>query len=675
MPARLRPGRAVYALGALVAVSTVARFALSRGVDAPWIAPDEDLYGLLGRALVHGHGLTILGERAPYYSLLYPAFVGVPFLGRDLASGITVVQALQALLMSATAIPVFFWARPLAGSRAALLASALTLLMPGLAYSGLLMSEALYLPVAVVACSALAQCLCEPTAARQAALLGAVGLALATRLQAIGLVPTIVAALLVLAVSERSTATVRRMLPTLVVLAGASAAWIVVRLATGGLGSSVGAYAPLAQAAHYSIRDIGSSIAEQAGAVALLTLGVPLVGLGLLTWTTLRGREPERGVRALVATTVAYLGVTVLEVGAFASRFVQHLTERQLLSLAPLVFIAFAVWLRRGLPRPQPATSVIAVVVAASALLLPVERITTPAAAVDALSTIPLEHLRRHLSESSFETVYAVAAALLLLLAVVVPRRFGPVLAGIVVLALAAGSIVASREIRQRSRAERESTFSGAPPAWMDANGAHDVGFLLTGELLWPGVWHQLFWNSSISGVLHLHGAALPGAAPQEEVSIAPDGSLIRASGAPVEFGELAAPSTVTLAGTSVWALRPNADQPGVTLWRLAGPARVLQRVTGLRPNGDVYGGTSARIEVFGCGPGELQLTLLGKQGFATRIRSGGRTLAERAIPPQGVWRPAVRAPANADGSGSCTFELQSDGLVGSTRIEFVRGV
>ena len=124
MPARLRPERAVYALGALVAVSTVARFALSRGVDAPWIAPDEDLYGLLGRALVHGHGLTILGERVPYYSLLYPAFVGVPFLGRDLASGITVVQALQALLMSATAIPVFFWARPLAGSRAALLAAA-----------------------------------------------------------------------------------------------------------------------------------------------------------------------------------------------------------------------------------------------------------------------------------------------------------------------------------------------------------------------------------------------------------------------------------------------------------------------------------------------------------------------------------------------------------------------
>ena len=675
MPARLRPGRAVYALAALVAVSTVARFALSRGVEAPWIAPDEDLYGLLGRALVHGHGLTILGERVPYYSLLYPAFVGVPFLGRDLASGITVVQALQALLMSATAIPVFLWARPLAGSRGALLAAALTILMPGLAYSGLLMSEALYLPVAVLACWALARCLCEPTVARQAVLLGAVALALATRLQAIGLVPTIVAALLVLAVAERSTATVRRMLPTLAVVAGASAAWIVVRLATGGLGSSVGAYAPLAQAAHYSIRDVGSSIAQQTGAVSLLTLGIPLVGLGLLTWTTLRGREHDRGVRALVATTVAYLGVTVLEAGAFASRFVEHLTERQLLSVAPLVFIAFAVWLQRGLPRPQPATSVIAVVVAASALLLPVQRITTPAAAVDALSTIPLEHLRRHLSESSFETVYAIVAALLLLLAVVVPRRFGPVLAGIVVCALAAGSIVASREIRERSRAERESAFSGAPPAWIDENGGHDVGHARDRR---AALARRV--APALLELVHLGPRAPPRRCLARSRS---------ARGGIRRTGRLAAPSlgraarvrraryrrTLTLAGTPLWALRASADQPGVTLWQLAGPPRVLQRVTGLRRTATSTEERARESRSSACGPGELHLTLLGKQGFATRIRSGGRTLAERAIPPQGVWRPAVRAPASADGSGRCDFELQSDGLIGSTRIEFVPGV
>ena len=110
-----------------------------------------------------------------------------------------------------------------------------------------------------------------------------------------------------------------------------------------------------------------------------------------------------------------------------------------------------------------------------------------------------------------------------------------------------------------------------------------------------------------------------------------------------------------------------------MTLWNVESPVRVLLRVRGLQPNGDLYGGSSARIEVFGCGPGELQLTLLGKQGAPTTIWLDGQLLAERAIPPETVWRPSVPAPAAADGLGRCVYELDSEGLVGSTRIEFVR--
>ncbi|TML47314.1 MAG: hypothetical protein E6G20_08830 [Actinobacteria bacterium] len=95
------------ALGGIVLVSTVVRFALSRGVDAPWIAPDEQLYGLLGRSLVTGHGLKVLGQSVPYYSLLYPLLVGLPSLWSDTAAAVTWAQALQALLMSATAVPAY----------------------------------------------------------------------------------------------------------------------------------------------------------------------------------------------------------------------------------------------------------------------------------------------------------------------------------------------------------------------------------------------------------------------------------------------------------------------------------------------------------------------------------------------------------------------------------------
>ena len=85
------------------------------------------------------------------------------------------------------------------------------MLIPGLTYSGLLMSEALYYPVATLGVWALASCLRDPTLSRQAVLLGAVAVALATRLQAIGFGAAIVVGVCLVAASERSLAPLRRM--------------------------------------------------------------------------------------------------------------------------------------------------------------------------------------------------------------------------------------------------------------------------------------------------------------------------------------------------------------------------------------------------------------------------------------------------------------------------------
>jgi hypothetical protein len=673
MPARRRPDRALLALGALVALSTGLRFALSRGVDAPWIAPDEQLYGLLGRSLVSGDGLTLLGQPVAYYSLLYPLLVGLPFVWANLEDGVRAVQFMQALLMSLTAVPVFLWARPLAGRRWAIGAAALTVLIPGLAYSGLLMSEALYYLVATVAVWALAVCLATPTRGHQLWLLAAVGVAFATRLQAVGLAGTIVVALGLLAVAERSLAPFRRLALTLAILGVGGAVWVAVRVHAGGIGQLLGAYAPLTEAGKYSVGDIAQSLVWETGAVALVTVAVPLVGLGILAWETLRGAEPEPAARALVASALSYAVVTLILVGAFASRFVEHVTERQLLSVAPPVFVAFAVWLHRGAPRPQPATSVVAFVVAAAALLLPLDRVTTPAAYADSPSVIPLELLSHHLHKSSLEGLYAGVLALLLLAAVLLPRRAMPAVALVVAFALGAGSVIASREIRDRSQVERARTFSGVPVDWVDAAGEQDVGLLVTGQRLWPSTWELLFWNDSIRTVVRLRGAESPGIVPQEVATIRPDGRLETAPGADPTVAAIAAPSGTSIVGDELATLPASFEQAGMSLWRVDPPLRVSRRVLGVKPNGDLYGGSTARVVVFGCGPGELQLTLLGKEGKPTRILWGDRVLAERAIPPGAVWRPAVEAPAAATSGGRCVFRIQTDGLVGSTRIEYVR--
>lgn len=167
--------------------------------------------------------------------------------------------------------------------------------------------------------------------------------------------------------------------------------------------------------------------------------------------------------------------------------------------------------------------------------------------------------------------------------------------------------------------------------------------------------------------------SGVAGIVPQEVATIRPDGRLETATGADPRVKAIAAPMGTSIVGEELATLPASFEQAGMSLWRVEPPLRVSRRILGLKPNGDLYGGSTARVVVFGCGPGELQLTLLGKEGKPTRILWGDRVLAERAIPPGAVWRPAVEAPTAATRGGRCVFRIQTDGLVGSTRIEYVR--
>ena len=113
------------ALAALVLVSTAFRAWAAVSVPVPWIAPDEMVYGLLGRSLYLHGSLEILGGPTPFYSLLVPALVGFPLSAFGLATGLDVLQGLQALAMSLAAVPVYLWGRSLVSRGWALAAAAL----------------------------------------------------------------------------------------------------------------------------------------------------------------------------------------------------------------------------------------------------------------------------------------------------------------------------------------------------------------------------------------------------------------------------------------------------------------------------------------------------------------------------------------------------------------------
>ena len=124
------------------------------------------------------------------------------------------------------------------------------------------------------------------------------------------------------------------------------------------------------------------------------------------------------------------------------------------------------------------------------------------------------------------------------------------------------------------------------------------------------------------------------------------------------------------LAGKELTRYGPATDMTGLTLWRAAAPLRVRWVTSGVQPNGDIVG--TARVRVLGCAKGHLSLTLLGKQGTPVQISVGGLKALTVTPPANSVWSGDVPAPATADGTNPCVYEIASPGLVGSTRIEFV---
>jgi 4-amino-4-deoxy-L-arabinose transferase-like glycosyltransferase len=658
-------------LALLVAVAAAVRFLGSRSFEAPWIAPDEEIYALLGRSLWETGAFEILGASAPYYSALYPALVGLPFAVADAGDGLAAVQALQAVVMSSVAVPVYLWGRTLVSTTWALSAAALALLVPALAYSGLVMSETLFYVVTTWALWALARALEKPSVGRQAVAGLAVAAAVLTRLQAVVLLPALVVAVALLAGFTRSTVPFRRFAVAFGLVGAAAIVWVALRAVEGGSWQEVlGAYATVAER-EYSLGRAAEFVAWHLADVALLTLGIPLLALLVLVVPALGGREGDPRVRAFLALAVAYVGLLAIEVGAFASRFVGHLAERQLVTAAPPLFLALALWLHRGAPRPQPAASIAALLVGAAVLLLPVRDLAVPEAAPDGFFTIPLEQLADATSAATMEATYLVGSVFMLALFVFLPRRAAPALVVLVAVGLLAASTIATAEVSDLSRRERVRVFGSGDPAWVDRSADGPVSLLWTGERYWPAVWEHLFWNRRIDEVLRMTDQPVPGPVPQRPVTPRADGTLFDASGRGGDPALLVASRSLTFAGDRLAELPATPDHDALVLWRPERPARVLTWATGILPNGDLMG--LSRVQVFDCGPGRLELTLLGKEGKPFLVRLDGRDVYRRTLAPGEIARPKLAAPAGARGGTRCVYELDSAGLMGSTRVDFVR--
>ena len=641
----------------LVAVSILGRILLGREIPTPWIAPDEMIYGIVGRTLYSSGRLAIENADSDFYSLVYPALIGGPLAWLSPHRGYEVAKALGAVSMSLAAVPAYLWARSIVSKRAAVLVAALTLALPALAYSGLLMTETVFYPVLVLVCWIAALTLVAPTLRNQLLLVGLVAVAVLTRLQAGVLVLVFPTAALLAGVGLRTLP--RRFAITFLGFGGIIAAWLIWRLSGGG--GALGAYTDAASG-HYHLISVVRYVFYHGGDLVLLTGFFPACAAALL-WFERRGLSAEARAALSVATALSLW--LVLQVGVFASHYVGHLAERDMIAAAPPLFLCLAVWLELGAPRTLRRTLLVSGVALVAVLAWPLHTLLAPAALPDAAGLIPIHRLghQRLLLDGGL-----LLAALILILA---PRRILRAVPYVLIALLGAGSVMAEQYAATQARLSQR-TMLGPRLDWIDSSAKGPTALLYGDKFQWPAVWESLFWNRKLVGVYALPGAKLIGPAPGAYVALSNSGEvLVAGRGLPqryavAELGLLANGKPIADAGTS-----PGGMVAPWRLWQLDGPLTLAGRASGFQPNGDIYRG--ATVHAFDC-PAALKLTLLAKQDEQITLYRQGSLFRRLNVKlgTEPIKELHVIVPSLPSAHGPCNFVIKSTGLLGTDLVAVV---
>lgn len=635
----------------MAVASTLLHWLAGRRLHGLWIMPDEGVYAARAIALWRHGSLPLLHGPGAGYGVLYPAVAGLPLSFGSITHGYALLKLVQALVVSLAAVPVYVFGRRLMAPSYALLAAVLTVASPLLLYSGLVMTEVLFYPLAAVALLAVAHAIASGTFRDQAVAFALIFAAVLTRTQAVVFVAVFAAAILLDAAFARERPRLRSFWPTWMLLVTA-----VVVLAA--FPSVVGSYAVTLRGSYPFGPALRLSF-DHLSYLALATGLAPFAALVLLSAAALRGREPDPVARALIAVCVAATGLVVLQVGFFSARYAPYLLGRNLAPLPPLLFLVFALWLARGAPRKLATATLAAFAVLCVVLLAPWNALVVPAAFANTLDLLLINRVHGHQPVN----VVMVFSILVLLTFVVVPRRAALVLPAIVLAVLVAASAVASNQLTQV--VNDAQAVLGPDRGWIDQAARSNVAYLYDGEAFWNIVWQERFWNPRIDHVYSIRPTNVAGPMPQTPVTVGPGGQL------PLHERYVVASDRHTFIGTRVAHLaQQGLDVSGLTLWRLKGTPRLSTIEAGVQPNGDMTG--PATINVYDCKHGRLQLTLLPKLTNVLRILLDGRLVLRQTIGGLSTWNGTVPVPTPARAQ-RCTFTIVGQQLLGSTHIDFTR--
>jgi glycosyltransferase involved in cell wall biosynthesis len=577
-------------LAALVVVSAVFRYGLSRRVVAPWIMVDELIYSELAKSFAATGHFLIRDVHHGAYGAVYPLLISPAWrVFASVPDAYAAAKTIGSVLMSLTAIPVYFLARRLLSPLWSLLAAALAVAVPSMMYTGTLMTETVFYPIFVCVALTLVLALERPTITRQLVLLALCLLAFLTRSQAIVLVPAVATAPLLLAWLDRRRVVrvVREFRVLYAALAVAVVGVLVVELARG--------KSPLDVLGSYSVTGHASYRPDQVLKwllyhVSELDLYLGIVPFAALLLLTALGRSLDRALRVFLAAALPLTVWLLLEVAAFASALSPRVEERNMFYVAPLFLIALLAWIGHGMQRPARAAAVCALVAAALPGALPYHQLIGTSAEADTLALLPLWWLQEAVvSPSTIGVLVVVAAAALAVVFLTISPRYALVLPALVFLWFAFATERIERFDHGFPEASVGALFQGMTTSrrdWIDAAVGRDasVAFVYSGKdpTLQPlPLWENEFWNRSVGPVYYLRQPSL-GGLPETHVTPGADGVLTLPNDAPVRSRYVLTDTSVPLAGKIIG----RDEVRGIVLLRTDGTVGIAYRTSGIYPDG-----------------------------------------------------------------------------------------
>jgi hypothetical protein len=322
------------------------------------VMADELLYLDLARSMAHsGSPLPVVrNQHVAVYSVLYPLLLA-PVVGLfDAPTAFQAIRVVNIVLLVSTAVPAYLLTHEAASRRGALIAAALSVLVPWMSAAASVMTEAAAYPAFAWAVYAMTRAIAVPSVRRDVLALVAIGIACLARTQFALLIVAFPVAALVHAVGRRIALDGVRNVRSMLLRAPADAARAhVVAAVVVAIGVLLLVFDTTAVLGNYAVTTTKESLLP-AGIVgsALDHLAYITVAVGALPVVFAiafvvgaLGRPVDARAHALASVVLVVVVATTVVVSSFDLRFIvqgREVQERYLFYICPLLFAGAVAW-------------------------------------------------------------------------------------------------------------------------------------------------------------------------------------------------------------------------------------------------------------------------------------------------------------------------------------------